>query len=87
MKVYIEILYILLVLLLVTRVFGEAAVRLRQPPLVGELISGIALGMIVAYSANAFPVLSEVTDNRVFRAITDLGFFPHALWRRRDATE
>jgi Kef-type K+ transport system membrane component KefB len=31
-----EILYILLVLLIVARVFGEIATRLHQPALVGE---------------------------------------------------
>lgn len=33
-----HLLYILLVLLLVTRIFGEIAVRLDQPALVGELV-------------------------------------------------
>lgn len=38
-----EILYILLVLSVITRAFGEVAVRCGQPALVGELLSGIAL--------------------------------------------
>ena len=38
-----EILYILLVLLVVTRFFGELAERAGQPALVGELLSGIVL--------------------------------------------
>lgn len=70
-----EILYVLLVLLLVTRTFGEIAVRLGQPALVGELISGIALGAVVAQYADLFPVLSELPENPVFLAITDLGVF------------
>ncbi len=70
-----EILYILLVLLLVTRAFGELVVRLGQPALVGELISGIALGAIVAQYTGAFPILSDLSDNHVFLAITDLGVF------------
>jgi len=70
-----EILYILLVLLLVTRTFGELSVRLGQPALVGELISGIALGAIVAQFTDAFPVLSDLSENEVFVAITDLGVF------------
>lgn len=70
-----EILYILLVLLLVTRTFGELSVRLGQPALVGELISGIALGATVAQFADFFPTLAGVTEDRVFLAIADLGVF------------
>ncbi len=70
-----EILYILLVLLLVTRTLGEFAVRLGQPALVGELISGILLGTAVARYSESFPILAELTDNRVFVALTDLGVF------------
>ncbi|MBC2749145.1 MAG: hypothetical protein HGJ95_02050 [Desulfobacteraceae bacterium] len=47
-----EIFYILLVLLFITRAFGEVAVRLGQPALVGELLSGIAVGMLIHW----FPV-------------------------------
>jgi len=70
-----EILYVLLILLLVTRSFGELSVRLGQPALVGELISGIALGAIVAQFTGVFPVLSGLTEDHVFLAITDLGVF------------
>ncbi|MEZ6097750.1 MAG: cation:proton antiporter [Pirellulaceae bacterium] len=70
-----EILYILLVLLVVTRAFGEIAERCGQPALVGELLSGIALGVVVARFSETFPVLSELTENPVFRAVTDLGVF------------
>ncbi|MFT4641450.1 MAG: Kef-type K+ transport system membrane component KefB [Verrucomicrobiales bacterium] len=70
-----DLLYILLVLLLVTRVCGEFAVRLKQPALVGELISGILVGVVVNRFHNTFPILSEVTENPVFTSITDLGVF------------
>lgn len=70
-----ETLYVLLVLLVVTRLFGEAAVRLGQPALVGELVSGICLGMIVGHFSEAFPILSGLDENEVFRAVTDLGVF------------
>ena len=36
-----DLFYVLLILLVVTRAFGELAERLRQPSLVGELIAGI----------------------------------------------
>lgn len=41
-----NLLYVLLVLLLVTRLCGELAERLHQPALVGELLAGIALGVV-----------------------------------------
>jgi len=69
------IFYILLVLLSITRLFGELALRVRQPALVGELIAGIVLGVIVHQNAETFPLLSGLTEDRVFRALTDLGIF------------
>ncbi len=70
-----EIFYILLVLLFITRAFGEVAVRLDQPALVGELLSGIAVGMLIQWFPGSFPVMSDVAENEVFIAITDLGIF------------
>lgn len=70
-----EILYVLLVLLVLTRAFGEIAVRVGQPALVGELLAGVLLGLVVAHDDSAFPVLGELSDDRVFTAITDLGIF------------
>ena len=70
-----EILYILLVLLIVTRVFGELAEQLGQPALLGELISGILLGLFVHEFSGTFPVMANLGDNEVFVAITDLGIF------------
>jgi Kef-type K+ transport system membrane component KefB len=70
-----EILYVLLVLLVITRAFGELAERLGQPALLGELLSGVGLGLLVSRYAATFPVLSGIEEDRVFRAITDLGIF------------
>jgi len=70
-----EILYVLLVLLVVTRSFGELAERVGQPALVGELLSGVAIGLVVMRWQPVFPVLSELDTNSVFRAVTDLGIF------------
>jgi Kef-type K+ transport system membrane component KefB len=70
-----ELLYILLVLLVVARAFGEIAQRMGQPALTGELIAGIVLGVLVAQFSGAFPVLADLQDNQVFSAITDLGIF------------
>lgn len=69
------IIYILLVLLIVTRIFGEISERLGQPALLGELLSGICLGVLVHHYDQMFPVLAGLTENEVFTAITDLGIF------------
>jgi Kef-type K+ transport system membrane component KefB len=70
-----HILYVLLVLLILTRVFGELAVRARQPALVGELVAGIVLGLVVTQFSDTFPILAGISDSEVFRAITDLAIF------------
>ena len=70
-----ELLYTLLVLLVVTRIFGELAERLGQPVLVGELVSGIALGLVVSTFSDTFPVLSGLGDDEVFHGITELAMF------------
>ena len=70
-----EIFYILLILLVITRALGEVAVRLGQPALVGELLAGIALGAAIRFSPSSFPVMHAIPDNEVFTAITDLGIF------------
>jgi len=70
-----ELIYILLILLLATRLGGECAERLGQPALVGELLAGIALGIAAARFSPSFPVLSDLKNNQVFHGITDLGIF------------
>ena len=70
-----ELLYVLLILLLVTRTFGEIAHRLQQPALVGELIAGIALGAIVTLYPDLVPALSRSKEDPVFVALSQLGMF------------
>lgn len=70
-----EIFFVLLVLLVVTRVFGELAVRIGQPMLVGELIAGIILGLFLQQYSSASPVLAGLTEDPVFTALTNLGIF------------
>jgi Kef-type K+ transport system membrane component KefB len=71
----VELLCILLVLLLLTRFAGEVATRLGQPPLVGELVAGIVLGVVAHQLSGVLPVLSSLEDNEVFDALTDLAIF------------
>lgn len=81
-----ELLVSLLIVLLVTRVFGELAVAMGQPPLVGELISGVALGLAIKqytdpsplldyYATPAQPVVFHLAEDPIFVALTDLGIF------------
>lgn len=70
-----ELLYVILVLLTVTRLFGEVAERLKQPALVGELVSGLALGVIAHHFSSTLPVLANLSTDKVFIAVTDLSIF------------
>ncbi|MBD3637892.1 MAG: cation:proton antiporter [Crocinitomicaceae bacterium] len=69
------ILYILLILLVTTRIFGEIARRLNVAALAGEIIGGIFLGLIFNQFSDTFTVLSDLENNEVFHAITELGMF------------
>lgn len=70
-----ELIYILMVLLVVTRVFGELAERIGQPTIAGELVAGIVLGVTVSFFSDSLPVLANLHDNEVFTAVTDLAIF------------
>lgn len=70
-----ELLYILLVLLFVTRFAGEVAVRFGQPALIGELLSGVALGVVATQYSDVLPVIAGLPDNEVFGGLTDLAMF------------
>ncbi len=70
-----ELLYILLILLVVARLFAEIAERLGFPPLVGELVAGLTLGLLGSHYSHLFPVLAELPDDKTFNSITDLSIF------------
>jgi Kef-type K+ transport system membrane component KefB len=70
-----DLFYVLLILLVVTRAFGELSARVGQPALVGELVSGVVLGAIIAQHADVLPSLAVLQGDEVFEAITDLGMF------------
>ncbi|GAA0620738.1 cation:proton antiporter [Halomonas beimenensis] len=69
-----ETLLIVLVLLVATRLGGLIATRLGQPMLVGELIAGVALGLILA-GFTLDPALIELGQEHHVMALTDLGIF------------
>jgi len=70
-----DIWYIILVLLVTARLFSEMARRFAIPPLAGELIAGIILGIIFNTWSDTFTELSHLHDNEVFTAITEFGMF------------
>ena len=65
---------IVLILLVATRICGTIAAKMQQPVLVGELIAGVALGLIIGVYAEEVPLLN-LTDDHHFMALTDLGIF------------
>jgi len=71
----VNILYLILVLLVVTRVFAELAERVRLPSIVGELVAGIALGLVLQRFDESLPVLCSAAESESFTSIVSLGMF------------
>jgi Kef-type K+ transport system membrane component KefB len=70
-----DILYLILVLLVVTRVFAELAERVNVPAIVGELMAGVALGLVLVTFQDKLPVLWSATQSETYVSIVDLGMF------------
>lgn len=70
-----DILYLILVLLVVTRVFAELAERVNLPAIVGELTAGVALGLTLATMRDSWPVLWSATQSETYDSIVKLGMF------------
>ena len=70
-----SILYLILVLLVVTRVFAELSERVRLPAIVGELVSGVALGLVLKSYSGAMPVLWSATQSETYESLVSLGMF------------
>lgn len=70
-----QLLYILLILLVVTRTCSEIAVRLKQPALVGELLGGVLIGVAIAFAPNAPDAIAELDQDETFQAVLDLAVF------------
>lgn len=70
-----DVLYLILVLLVVTRVFAELAERVGMPAVVGELLAGVALGLSLANFHDVFPVFWAATQSESYASFVDLGMF------------
>jgi Kef-type K+ transport system membrane component KefB len=71
----VEILYLILALLVVTRAFAELAERVNLPAIVGELTAGVALGFVLQDSFEPLAVLSSACESETFTALASLGMF------------
>ena len=65
----------LLLLLIVTRAFGEAAERLGQPASAGEILGGIVLAMTALWFAEHIPFVAGLIDSQVLVYTADVGIF------------
>ncbi|NIS91437.1 MAG: cation:proton antiporter [Woeseiaceae bacterium] len=70
-----NILLIILILLVVTRTFGELAERGRLPALVGELVAGIFLGYLLQRFQALAPSVWFAANSEIFAGLADLGMF------------
>ena len=68
-----DLFFILLILLCTARLFGELASRVHQPPLIGELLAGISLG--IAATQLESQLFRDLTHSESFLMLTDLGIF------------
>ena len=71
MEIFIE----LLALLLLTRMFGEAAERLGQPASAGEILAGVLLAVCVVWLGPTLPFLSRMAGSEVLEIVANLGIF------------
>ena len=70
-----NILLIILILLVVTRTFGELAERLELPALVGEIVAGILLGFLLQRFQDLAPSIWFAANSGIFNGLADLGMF------------
>jgi Kef-type K+ transport system membrane component KefB len=71
----VEVFLQLLVILLLTRAFGEGAERLGQSASVGELIAGVCLAAVVGQLGERVPVLGDLATSEPVEWVAKLGIF------------
>lgn len=70
-----DVLYLILVLLSVTRMSSVIAVRARLPAIVGELAAGIIVGFLLQTFRDSAPSLWAATQGDTFAGLASLGMF------------
>ena len=70
-----DVLLIILILLVITRIFAELAERAALPALVGELVAGIFLGFLLHRFQGLFPSIWFAANSDIFAGLADLGMF------------
>ena len=69
----------LLVLLIIARLFGEVAERLRQPASVGEIVAGVVLAVAVVWYGDSVPFLRRLAASEVLSTVAHIGIFALVL--------
>lgn len=70
-----QLLYVLLILLVTTRICSEIATRLQQPALVGELTGGVLIGLFAATFLDGSSLITDFSTDETFEGILDLAIF------------
>lgn len=65
----------LLVILLLTRAFGEGSVRLGQPAAMGEILAGILLAGAAAALGAKIPFVANLLNGQIFHHAATVGIF------------
>lgn len=63
----------LLILIVVARLFGQLMLKIKQPPIVGEMLAGVLLGPSVLGLIHANSHLSAISDLAVFLVVLSAG--------------
>lgn len=71
MDVFVEI----LALLVIARLFGEAAERVGQSASVGEMLAGIFLAGLIAVFGTSLPVIGRLPDSEALAQLAEIGIF------------
>jgi len=70
-----NVLLIILILLVITRTFGELAERANLPAMVGEIMAGIFLGFLLQRFQGYAPAIWFAANGELFAGLADLGMF------------
>jgi len=68
-----ELLVILLVFLVITRVLGEISLLLGQAELIGELCAGITIGILIHSFPTELSMFQNITTDPTFNVLTEFG--------------